>query len=67
VPRYYFHVRRGQVTMLDHEGTDLATVADAGREASRRRQEIRTQDGSTNWGSVIVSDENRRTVWEVPL
>ena len=23
MPRYYFHVRRGQVTILDHNGADL--------------------------------------------
>ena len=24
MPRYYFHVRRGQITVLDHEGIELA-------------------------------------------
>jgi hypothetical protein len=29
MPRYYFHVRRGQITILDHAGIVLAETADA--------------------------------------
>ena len=33
MPRYYFHVRRGQLTVLDDEGIELADSADAEGEA----------------------------------
>jgi uncharacterized protein DUF6894 len=36
--RYYFHVRRGQITVLDHGGIELADTADAEVEAARRAQ-----------------------------
>ena len=35
--RYYFHVKRGQVTVLDQEGLDLPNVAGAEREARATR------------------------------
>ena len=40
MPRYYFHVRRGQMTVLDQEGIELADAADAEVEAARRAQQI---------------------------
>jgi hypothetical protein len=36
MPRYYFHVRRGQITVLDHDGIELADTATAGVEGARR-------------------------------
>jgi len=65
MPRYYFHVKRGQVTVLDHEGADLRNLAEAGKEAVRRGREIVARDGPSNRGSIIVADENWRTVSEV--
>jgi hypothetical protein len=35
--RYYFHVRRGQLTLLDHEGSELADTVDTEREAAKTR------------------------------
>ena len=40
MPRYYFHVRRGQITILDHEGIELADTVDAEVEAADRAQQI---------------------------
>jgi hypothetical protein len=40
MPRYYFHVRRGQMTVLDQEGIELADTADAEVEAAQRAQQI---------------------------
>ena len=40
MPRYYFHVRRGQITILDHEGIELADTVDAEVEAADRVQQI---------------------------
>jgi len=38
MPRYYFHVSRGQTTILDHEGIELADTVDAEVEAAQRAQ-----------------------------
>jgi hypothetical protein len=40
MPRYYFHVRRGQMTVLDQEGIEFADPADAEVEAAQRAQQI---------------------------
>jgi len=40
MPRYYFHVRRGQMTVLDQEGIELADTVDAELEATQRAQQI---------------------------
>jgi hypothetical protein len=40
MPRYYFHVRRGQFTLLDHEGIELADNVDAELEAARRARRL---------------------------
>jgi hypothetical protein len=67
MPRYYFHVRRGQVTVLDHEGAELVSLAEAKMEAVRRGQEILTRDGPTHKGTIIIADDSWRTVDEVPF
>ena len=69
MPRYYFHVKRGQLTVLDHTGAELAGLVEAEREAVRRVRERErvTRDGPTNRGSIIVADDDWRTVWEVPF
>jgi len=40
MPHYYFHVRRGQITILDHEGIEIADTADADVEAAQRAQRL---------------------------
>ena len=45
--RYYFHVRRGQITVLDQEGIELADTVDAEVEAAQRAQQI-VNRGSLN-------------------
>ena len=35
MPRYFFHVKHGQVTVLDQEGIELADAAQAEVEAAR--------------------------------
>ena len=67
MPRYYFHVKRGQVTVLDHEGAELLDLAEAEKEALRRGQEIAARGGPTDRGSIIVADDNWRTLYEVPF
>jgi hypothetical protein len=73
MPRYYFHVRRGQITMLDHEGSELADTVDAKVEAAQRAQQI-VNRGSLNGVSlngasasrrgIIVADDNWETLFE---
>ena len=40
MPRYYFHVRRGQITVLDHAGIELAESADAEVTSAQRAQQL---------------------------
>ena len=51
MPRYYFHVRRGQMTVLDQEGVELAGTVDAEVEAAQRAQQV-VNRGSLNGGSL---------------
>jgi hypothetical protein len=70
MPRYFFHLKRGQMTILDRDGVELADVAEAAREAVRRGREIARQNALTarplGAGKIIVDDE-WRTIFEVPL
>ena len=67
MPHYYFHVRRGQVTVLDHEGAELANLAEAKKEAERRGQVIVARDGPTHKGVIIIADDSWQTVEEMPF
>ena len=53
MPRYYFHVRRGQMTIVDQEGIELADNVEAVQEAERRKREI----DAGEVGVIIVEDE----------
>jgi hypothetical protein len=73
--RYYFHVRRGQLTVLDHEGIELAGTADAEAEAAERAQQIvngASLNGeplnakSASGGRIIVADD-WDTLFELPF
>jgi hypothetical protein len=69
--RYFFHLRRGQVTVLDREGVELASVEDAAKEAGKRAQAIASKDalhGAVANGRVIsIADDKWRTVMELPF
>ena len=68
--RYFFHIKRGRVTVLDHVGVELADLADAEREATRRAEEIVLREGlnavTQGTGAVVIADD-WRTVMEVPF
>ena len=73
MPRYFLHVKRGQVTVLDQEGSELDNDAQAEREAARRAQECLADDalketsvrrGISN-GMIIVADENWLRLFEL--
>jgi len=70
MPRYFLHIRRGQMTVVDQEGVELPDIAAAEREATRRAEEIVSReklkavpDGT---GVIIISD-NSHTIMEVPF
>ena len=67
--RYYFHIKLGQVTVLDHEGLELPDFADAIREATRRAQVILANEsrGRIANDSAIVIQDDWDTVTEVRL
>ena len=71
MPRYFFHVKRGQVTVLDQEGIELANSAQAEEEAVRRAQQCLTDDAlngrPVSRGMIIVADENWRRLFELPF
>jgi hypothetical protein len=81
MPHYYFHVRRGQITVLDHEGIELADTADAKVEAAQRAERLtggEAMNGASMNGAsmkemfasrrrIIVADDNWETVFELPF
>ena len=71
MPRYYFHVRRGRCTVIDHEGMELANETEAALEAARRGRAIATSDALKGippaGGLIIVDDERDNSVVDVPL
>ena len=71
MPRYFFHVKRGQMTVLDQEGIQLENTARAEVEAARRVQQIVTDDAlngvPVGKGTIIVDDEDWRRLFELPF
>jgi pyridoxine 5'-phosphate synthase PdxJ len=65
MPRYYFHVKHGQMTVLDHEGTELVNLEEAANEAVRRGQKIVAGHARTYSGRIIIADDNWQTVYEL--
>jgi Domain of unknown function (DUF6894) len=66
MPRYYFHVSRGQITILDHEGIELADTVDAEVEAAQRAQVLVNGESlngeslnrkSASQGRIFVADD----------
>jgi len=71
MPRYFFHVRRGQITILDHEGIELADTMDAEVEAAERAQQLVNGESlnrkSASRGRIIVADDKWETLFELPF
>jgi hypothetical protein len=64
--RYYFHVRRGQVTVLDNEGVELSDI----HEATRQGREIAAREilkGPQTKGGSIIVDDGSETILELPF
>ena len=70
MPRYYFHVRRGQVTILDRDGVELADSLEAAKEGVRRALQIEADAAievlHKSNGAIIVDGEFSN-VLEVPF
>ena len=71
MPRYYFHLRHGQLTVIDQEGMELAGDIEAAQEAARRGRKIATSEAlraiPTQGGLIIIEDEWEGRVFELPL
>ena len=70
MPRYFFHVKRGQMTVLDQQGMELPDIEEATKEAARRGREIVANlalQGVRHSGGTIIIDEGWRTVLELPF
>lgn len=68
--RFYFHIRHGQVTVLDHEGVEFADAYEAVREATRRKRQIARASalkGVFPLVHVFVVDEEWQPVSGVPF
>ena len=66
MPRYYFHVRRGQSTVIDQEGMELANEIEAALEAARRGRAIIASDalkGIPTGGGLIIVDLIDKENW----
>ena len=70
MPRYYFHIRRGQDTIVDRSGIELADIEEAAKEAARRGRAIAAREalnGIRGDAGMIIIDEDWRTIMELPL
>lgn len=66
MPRYFFHVRRGEVTTMDTVGVELAGYAEAVREARKRGRDLAARETANGrspvGGTIIIDDEWQRFV-----
>ena len=71
VSRYHFHVKSGQLTVLDREGVELADITNAVKEAAQRAQEIVSKEVLHGVSAVsmmiIIAEDEWRTVTELPF
>jgi hypothetical protein len=71
MPRYYFHVRRGQITVLDHGGIELADTTAAKVEGAQRAHGLVNGEplngASAIRRSIVVADDNWGALFEFPF
>ncbi len=71
MPRYYFHVKRGQVTVLDQQGSEFSDISEAVKEAARRAEMIASKDTlqgiAANGRMIIIVDDAWHPVMELPF
>jgi hypothetical protein len=62
VPRYYFHIRKGDQLLTDDEGMELSGHEEARQEARRTAGEM-LRDGTLKHGEILeVMDSDRNVV-----
>jgi len=70
MPRYYFHVKRGQVTLFDRQGVELTDIAEAAKKATPRGRELAQREslhGFRHRAGTIIIDNDWETILELPL
>ena len=69
MPRYFFHLTNGSRVVSDLDGVDHENNESAHLEAIEMASELLKESKATghNWEgwSVIVRDQNGKTIWEV--
>ena len=53
--RYFFHVRRGQITILDQDGVELVDLREAIKEAARRVVLIEASEAAKHMTPMVRS------------
>jgi hypothetical protein len=66
MPRFYFHVRSGQATILDHRGLELVDRVEAAKEGVRRALQIEEGAMEDQSSGAIIVDDEFSTLLEVP-
>jgi hypothetical protein len=64
--RYYFHIRRGQVTVLDNQGLELSDTYEATRQGLAMAASESLKGVPPNGGSIIV-DDGSEIIIELPF
>ena len=63
MPRYFFHIRWGQASILDRQGIELANIDEAVKEAVQRGRDIAAldvgKDVAASGGVIIIDAELR--------
>jgi hypothetical protein len=67
MPRFYFHLKHGQVTVLDQEGIDLADSTQAKERAVRLAQDILAREGPAVGRRIIITDDDWQQLYELPF
>ena len=70
MPRYYFHVRRGQITVPDHSGIELRDTACAEAEGAQRAQALVNAEplsGASATPRWIIVADDWDTLFELPF
>jgi hypothetical protein len=70
MPCYFFHAKRGQMTILDREGIELTGIEEAAEEAARQAQQIAGREaliGIPPRGGTIIADDESRRIFELPF
>ena len=70
MPRYFFHVKTAQMTLVDQVGMELADIEEATKEASKLGRKIAADQalkGISPGRGMIIIDEGWRTVLEFPF